>query len=74
MKRDKKWWARLNRSERVQLVWLEKDQHYYAHPSYYPDDCGECGHCGCPSLGGGLCNLCSSRLEWLLKKANGETR
>ncbi len=70
VKRTKEWWAGLNKGERSALVCLERAQHYYGSSPYYPDDCGECGGCGCPSLGGGLCNSCSNRLQELLNKAS----
>ena len=72
MKRTKEWWARLTKEERSELYWLEYGNRHSHYSSYYPDDCVECGSCGCPSLGTGLCNQCSSRLNELLKKANGE--
>lgn len=72
MRRTKEWWNKLTKQERSELVWLEKTQHHYGYSAYYPDDCGECGSCGNPSLGGGLCNLCNNRLIELLNKVNGQ--
>ena len=71
MRRTKEWWARLDKFERSTLVYLERAQHWFGGGGgYYPDDCGECGGCGCPSLGGGLCDLCSDQLQGLLSKAS----
>jgi len=71
MKRTKDWWARLTKEERSELWWLEYGDKHSSRSSYYPDDCVECGSCGCPSLGYGLCNSCSAKLDELLNKANG---
>jgi len=71
MKRDKKWWARLSQDERMELTWLERDQHHGRRSAYIPDDCSECGHCSTPHLGSGLCPLCDKRLDELLSKADG---
>lgn len=68
MRRTREWWARLEPEERSELVWLERAQSHST--SYYPDDCVECGGCGCPSRMG-LCRDCDARLEELLAKANG---
>lgn len=72
MRRTKEWWARLTKPERSELWWLEYgDKHSGSGGGWYPDDCGECGNCGCPSLGGGLCQICLNRLIGLLNKADG---
>lgn len=70
MKRTKEWWANLTKEERSELVYLERGANQSHYSSYYPDDCVECGGCGSPSLGSGLCSLCLARLNDLLRKAN----
>ena len=71
MKRTKEWWARLEKHERSELVYLE--QAHSGPTPYYPDDCVQCGGCGCPSMGG-LCPLCGNRLDELIAIANGRPR
>jgi len=71
MKRTKEWWSRLTKEERSELWWLEKGDRYSGRSAYIADDCSECGHCGTPHLGSGLCPLCDKRLEKLLHKADG---
>jgi len=73
MRRTKEWWARLTKEERSELWWLEYGDRHSGRSAYYPDDCGECGSCGAPSLGYGLCNFCFDRLDKLLNKAEGIT-
>jgi len=72
MKRTKEWWARLNKWERRRLVNIERRQQGsgYSAGGYLPDDCSECGGCGSPMLGCGLCPHCSAEYDRLLKKAN----
>lgn len=71
MKRDKAWWAKLTPEERSELWWLERGaKRYGGRSSMIPDDCSECGNCGVPHLGSGLCPPCNSRLQYLLDKAN----
>ena len=69
MRRTKEWWARLSTEERSRLVYLEK---YTTQASgrccYLPDDCGECHTCSTPTLGGGLCDVCSRELDKLIQK------
>lgn len=74
MRRTKEWWRRLDKWERAELVALERADSRVGSggSAYLPDDCSECGHCSTPHLGYGLCPLCSSRLEQLIQKANGE--
>lgn len=72
MRRTKEWWARLTKQERSALWWLEHDEKYSGHSAMIPDDCTECGSCGTPSVGSGLCPSCNNRLIELLNKADGE--
>jgi len=73
MKRTKEWWARLTKTERSTLVYLERIESRGGGggSSYLPDDCSECPNCSTPHLGYGLCPLCSKRMHALLRKANG---
>jgi hypothetical protein len=73
MKRTKKWWACLTKTERQSLVYLERSENNSGgYGGYLPDDCYECGSCGIPCFGsgGGLCERCSKQLEFIIKKAN----
>ena len=72
MKRTKEWWARLTKTERSTLVYLERIESRGGGggSSYLPDDCSECPNCSTPHLGYGLCPRCSKRLHTLLQKAN----
>lgn len=70
--RDRAWWSRLTAQERSELVALERSTHYYGRSAMLPEDCGECGNCSTPSLGGGLCPLCNRRLLALIGKAGAE--
>jgi len=71
MKRDAVWWARLTKDERSQLIVLERAEHRGGSSVWLPDDCSECGSCGNPTLGIGLCSNCSGVYYKLLSKANG---
>jgi len=67
-------WARLTTMERSRLVRLEradKNSGRVGGSPFLPDDCGECGFCSSPSLGGGLCLTCSRELTALINKAKG---
>jgi len=68
MRRTKEWWHKLAKWERTRLVELEWS--HSSRSSYLPDDCCDCGGCGQPTLGYGLCPSCSQELERLITKAN----
>lgn len=70
MKRTKQWWANLTKDERSELVMLERADNCGTRSAYIPDDCYECGWCGTPHLGSGLCPLCGKRLDQLVAKAS----
>jgi len=72
MRRTKEWWARLTKSERSELVMLERLEARGGGggSSYLPDDCSECSNCSTPHLGYGLCPRCFNRLENLIAKAD----
>ena len=68
MKRTKEWWQRLEKWERKRLFELEHA--YSCRSAYLPDDCCDCGGCGLPTLGYGLCKACNDTWRSLLDKAN----
>ena len=70
MKRDKAWWARLTKEERSQLIALEQDEYRGGRSGSLPDDCSECGSCGNPTIGIGLCMMCLDIYYKLLRKAS----
>ena len=69
MRRTKIWWSALDSQERSELWWLERCDKGYKS-SYIPDDCVECGFCGTPHMGSGLCPSCNRRLTSLIDKAD----
>lgn len=73
MKRTKAWWRRLNKTERIQLVALEKaaNRFPFSQDPNLPDGYGECGMCSMPTSGT-LCNNCCALLDWILDKAEGK--
>lgn len=72
MKRDKKFWSRLNKEERSEFVRLERAGNQYGSMGgYLPDDCSECTNCGNPTTGFGLCNDCLDRIIYLTDKVEG---
>ena len=72
MKRTKEWWARLSAEERSKLVSIERSESSaYGAGGWIPDDCCECGACGTPHIGSGLCEACLSELLTLRAKAEG---
>lgn len=74
MRRTKQWWSSLTKDERSELVGLERSERYSGRSAYIPDDCSECGSCGTPHLGHGLCPLCTIRLYELTQKANNSIK
>lgn len=70
MRRNKEWWLRLEPHERSLLTQLEKASHHSTRSDYIPDDMVECGYCGNPTMGYGLCGDCGADLNRLINKAN----
>lgn len=70
-------WAALTADERSELVILERAEKHssgYGGGGYIPDDCCECGFCGTPHLGTGMCPPCSNRLQALITLAKEPPR
>lgn len=64
-------WNKLNKEERSRLVYLErsdKKSSGFSSNGMIPDDCCECGACGSPHLGSGLCDYCLDELIKLQDK------
>ena len=62
-------WNNLTKEERVEYMRLQMSpQGGYDRTGYLPDDCGECGACGQPTLGGGWCDYCFRRWKELNDK------
>ena len=52
-------WDNLNKEERSTYMRIQMSPSGgYDRSGYLPDDCGECGACGQPILGIGLCRNC----------------
>jgi len=69
MRRTKKWWARLTPRDRSIIVCFERFQNKGGNQGNLPDDCADCGVCGCPCLSPGPCQLCGDEYDKALKKA-----
>ena len=62
-------WDNLTRDERAEYMRLQMSpQGGYDRTGYLPDDCGECGACGQPTLGSGWCSSCYARWHELHTK------
>ena len=55
-------WNNLTKEERARYMELQMAPRARRGSAYLPDDSSECGGCGNPTLGGGLCHDCY--LEW----------
>ncbi len=60
--------ARLTADERARLMQLQMSPAYGSRSGYLPDDCSECGVCGCPTRGG-WCDRCYEDWDNLTAKA-----
>ena len=59
----------LNKEERAEYMRLQmSSQGGYDKSGYLPEDCGECGACGQPTLGCGWCSDCLREYEELYNK------
>ena len=73
--RDKGFWRRLNKGERIRLMYLQMNSRSggLSGGGYLPDDCSECGGCSQPMVGyGGLCSDCYRDYERLVAKGRGQ--
>lgn len=67
--RNKLKWNNLTKEERAEYMRLQMSpQGSYNRSDYLPDDCGECGACGQPTLGAGWCHSCLLRHQELYDK------
>jgi len=66
-------WSNLTNDERAEYMRLQMPPSGgYDRSGYLPDDCGECGACGNPTLGVGWCDKCRQRFKELDDKLRGE--
>jgi len=62
-------WNNLTKEERAEYMRLQMSpQGGYDCSGYLPEDCGECGACGQPTLGAGWCGDCLHRWHVLHDK------
>ena len=62
-------WNNLTKEEGAEYMRLQmSSKGGYDRSGYMPEDCGECGACGNPTLGGGWCISCSNRYIKLRSK------
>ena len=70
-----RWWRGLKKAERRTLVALMTARGTrMGGGGYYPDDCSDCGSCGTPMLGAGLCSACYDTYRTLHDKADALLR
>ncbi len=66
-------WDNLTKRERAEYMRLQMaPRGEYERSGYLPDDCGECGACGMPTLGAGWCKDCLRQFGQLDTKLRGE--
>ncbi len=70
MKRDKLWWAGLSKEEQFELMSLQMSKGFGGSRFNLPEGYRTCDYCSNPTLGGGMCPLCSNRHSELVEKAN----
>ena len=64
-------WDNLTKDERAEYMRLQMSPAYGAGSSYYPEDVGDCGACGQPTMGAGWCRQCLARHIELDSKLRG---
>ena len=65
-------WNNLDKVERAEYMRLQMSpQGDYDRMGYLPDDCGECGACGQPTVGSGWCLHCLHDFVRLDNKLRG---
>ncbi len=66
-------WNNLTKEERSTYMRLQMSpQGGYDRTGYLPEDCGECGACGTPTLGAGWCQNCRNKFRNLDDKLRGK--
>jgi hypothetical protein len=67
-------WSNLTKDERREYMNFQMAKKYpLGDGGYLPDDCSECGVCGQPTLGFGLCPYCREAFKVLKNKLQGGT-
>ena len=70
---SKLYWKNLTKKELSEYMRLQMSpQGGYDRSGYLPEDCGECGACGQPTLGAGWCPDCHIRWRQLRDKLEGK--
>lgn len=65
-------WNNLTKDERRRYMEIQTSPRTgYDRSGYLPDDCSECGCCGQPMLGIGLCESCYAEYKTLNDKLKG---
>ena len=65
-------WNNLNASERRVYMQIQMSHGTsYGGGGYLPDDCSDCGACGLPMLGTGICHNCYTTWKSLDNKLRG---
>ena len=68
-------WNNLTKTERAEYMRLQMSSPGgYDRSGYMPPDCGECGACGMPILGGDWCEGCLRRHRELRDKLNSKVQ
>ena len=66
-------WDNLTKQERSEYMLLQMSPRGgYDRSGYLPEDCGECGACGQPMLGTGMCSNCYRKWKALRDKLEVE--
>ena len=66
-------WNNLTKEERRRYMRLQMSPRgYYDRSGYLPEDCGYCGACGNPTIGGGWCRDCHNEYRMLKNKLEGK--
>jgi len=66
-------WDNLTKEERSVYMHIQMSHsNQYGGRGYLPDDCSDCGSCGQPMLGVGICSSCYQRWKVLDDKLRGK--
>lgn len=66
-------WSNLSKEERREYMMYQMSGSG-SSSAFVPDDCYCCPICDTPSLSTGLCPICSSRFNCLIRKLKGEAQ